>query len=251
MTMFVLLSFLFGVIQSSSTAPVRSARYGATTSCYFGISDDRIRTRSEIAMYNIADSFMSPVTSPDTVQNLMSRFRMGDKQAAGELVSLFYPELRRLAAARMRSEQPNHTWQPTGLVNELYLELLKVRALSASDSDGEGERRAFLSLAAHMMRRLLIQHSRPLARRSGKSELPDLPDARISGAEALAEVEEALERLASINPNLRTVVELRVFEGLTGQECAERMGVGTATVSRYWVFARQWLEVEFGKPLVP
>jgi len=158
-------------------------------------------------------------------------------------------ELRRLAAARMKSENANHTWQPTGLVNELYLELLKVKALRASDSDGEAERRAFLGLAAHLMRRLLIHHARPLSKRSEKSELEDLPDARMSGTEALTEVEQALDRLAAINPNLRTVVELRVFEGLTGKECAERMGVGTATVGRYWEFARQWLEDEFGKPL--
>ena len=178
----------------------------------------------------------------------MRQFRQGDKEAAGELVSLFYPELRRLAATRMRSEQANHTWQPTGLVNELYLELLKVKALRASDSDAEAERRAFLGLAAHMMRRLLIQHARPLSKRAGKSELADMPEAGISGTEALAEVEQALDRLETINPNLRTVVELRVFEGLTGKECAERMRVGTATVSRYWEFSRQWLEDEFGKP---
>jgi RNA polymerase sigma factor (TIGR02999 family) len=192
---------------------------------------------------------MSTVSTPDRVRDLMKRFRQGDKQAVGELVSLFYPELRRLAASRMKSEQSNHTWQPTGLVNELYLELLKVKALRASDSDAEAERRAFMGLAAHMMRRLLIQHSRPLSKRAEKSELEDLPDARISGTEALAEVEQALDRLGNINPNLRTVVELRVFEGLTGKECAGRMGVGTATVSRYWDFARQWLEDEFGKPL--
>jgi len=184
----------------------------------------------------------------DAVQDLMRRFRTGDKQAAGELVSLFYPELRRLAAARMKRENANHTWQPTGLVNELYLELLKVKALRASDSDGEAERRAFLGLAAHLMRRLLIHHARPLSKRSEKSELEDLPDARMSGTEALTQVEHALDRLVAINPNLRTVVELRVFEGLTGKECAERMGVGTATVGRYWEFARQWLEDEFGKP---
>ena len=179
----------------------------------------------------------------------MKRFRTGDKDAAGELVSLFYPELRRLAAARMKRENSNHTWQPTGLVNELYLELLKVKALRASDSDGEAEKRAFLSLAAHLMRRLLIHHSRPLSKRYEKSELEDLPDGRICGSEALAEVEQALDRLAFINPNLRTVVELRVFEGLTGKECAARMGVGTATVSRYWEFSRQWLEDEFGNQL--
>jgi RNA polymerase sigma factor (TIGR02999 family) len=191
---------------------------------------------------------MSTCSTPDRVRDLMKRFRQGDKQAVGELVSLFYPELRRLAAARMKSERANHTWQPTGLVNELYLELLKIKALRPSDSGAEAERRAFMGLAAHMMRRLLIQHSRPLSKRAARSELADIPDEFASGTEALAEVEQALDRLASINPNLRTVVELRVFEGLTGKECAERMGVGTATVSRYWGFSRQWIEDEFGNP---
>lgn len=194
---------------------------------------------------------MSLSSTAGRVRDLMKRFREGDAGAVDELVSLFYPELRRLAATRMRGEHRNHTWQPTGLVNELYLELLKVKALRASDSDAEGERRAFMGLAAHIMRRLLIQHSRPLAKRAAKSELADMPDSRISGAEALAQVEHALDRLGSINPNLRTVVELRVFEGLTGKECAERMGVGTATVGRYWEFSRLWLEDEFGKSVTP
>ena len=174
-------------------------------------------------MYNVPDEVMSSGSNPDSVQYLMKRFRLGDKQAAGELVALFYPELRRLAGARMKSEQANHTWQPTGLVNELYLELLKVKALPASDSDGDAERRAFLGLAGHLMRRLLIHHARPLSKRLEKSELEDLPDARTADTEALAQVEHALDRLASVNPNLRTIVELRVFEGLTGKECAARM----------------------------
>jgi len=190
---------------------------------------------------------MLSASSPETIHDLMKRLRQGDKQAAGELVSLFYPELRRLAAARMKSERLDHTWQPTGLVNELYLELLKIKALPASGHDRDAERQAFLGLAAHLMRRLLIHHARPLSKRTEKSTLEDLADARISGVEALTEVEEALDRLASINPNLRTVVELRVFGGLTGKECAARMGVGVATVGRHWEFARQWLEDEFGK----
>jgi RNA polymerase sigma factor (TIGR02999 family) len=204
--------------------------------------------RSFEALYNTLGHGMSSSSKPDTtVQDLMKRFRLGDGEAAGELVAFFYPELRRLAASRMKGEQANHTWQPTGLVNELYLELLKVKALRASDSDGEAERRAFLGLATHLMRRLLIHHARPLSKRSDKAELDDLPDARMSDSEDLAQVEQALDRLAAVNPNLRTVVELRVFAGLTGKECAARMGVGTATVSRYWDFARQWLEDEFGK----
>lgn len=190
-------------------------------------------------------------STSDTVQRLMGRFRQGDKAAAGQLVELFYPELRRLAAARMKAERAGHTWQPTVLVNELYLELVKVRALRASDSDGEAERQAFLGLAAQLMRRLLIHHARPLSKRAEKAELEDLPDARMHGTDALVEVEQALDRLASINPKLRTVVELRVFEGLTREEIAERMGCGTATVARHWDFARQWLEDEFGRPPEP
>src|SRR5258707_13682505 len=98
-------------------------------------------------------------TSSDTVRRLMAEFRQGDKAAAGQLVELFYPELRRLAAARMKSERSDHTWQPTVLVNELYLELVKIKVLRASDSDGEAERHAFLDPAEHLMRRLLINTS--------------------------------------------------------------------------------------------
>src|SRR5262249_36567428 len=151
--------------------------------------------------------------------------------AAGQLVEIFYPELKRLAAARMKAERSDHTWQPTVLVNELYLELVKIKVLRESDADGEAERRAFLGLAARLMRRLLIHHARPLAKRSEKQELTDLRDAGNHGPEALIELEQTLTRLAAINPKLRTVVELRVFEGLTREEIAGRMGIGTATVA--------------------
>src|SRR5258708_40117622 len=109
--------------------------------------------------------------NPETVAGLMARFRHGDHAAAGQLVDLFYPELRRIAAARMRTERSDHTWQPTVLVNELYLELVKIKALRESDSGAESERSAFLRLAAFLMKRLLIHHSRPLSRRAQKDEL--------------------------------------------------------------------------------
>jgi RNA polymerase sigma-70 factor (ECF subfamily) len=187
--------------------------------------------------------------NPDQVARLMARFRQGDPQAAGELVETFYPELRRLAAARMKHERSDHTWQPTVLVNELYLELVKVRALSDSGSGGDAERQAFLNLAAHLMKRLLIHHSRPLSRRLKKEGLSEIADWKISGPEALAQIDNALERLAAIQPELRTVVELKVFEGLGGEEIAKRMNCGTATVTRYWSFARRWLSQEFSKTL--
>jgi RNA polymerase sigma factor (TIGR02999 family) len=184
---------------------------------------------------------------PDTVARLMARFRHGDPDAAGQLVEFFYPELRRIAAARMRSERSGHTWQPTVLVNELYLGLIKIKALRSSASDSESERKAFLDLAAHLMKRLLIHHARPLSKRSRKEELAEAPDRGQSGPESLAEIEHALERLAAINPKLRTVVEFRVFEGLTGDETAERMDCAPVTVARYWSFAWQWLAEEIGR----
>jgi RNA polymerase sigma factor (TIGR02999 family) len=186
-------------------------------------------------------------SSPDTVARLMADFRSGDSVAAGKLVDLFYPELRRLAGERMRHERLGHTWEPTALVNELYLSLVKIRALRAIDSDREQEHQAFIRLAAHIMKRLLIQHARPLSKRATKIELFDILDTRSSGVEALAEVESALRELDAINPDVRAVVQLRVFEGLTGEETARRIGCGTATVTRHWNFARHWLAREFGK----
>ena len=181
----------------------------------------------------------------DTVARLMANFRTGDHEAAGQLVELFYPELRRIAAARMRSERPDHTLQPTAVVHQLYLELVKVKALHPTSSDGGDEKAAFLGLAAYLMKRLLIHHARPLSKCAEKAELPDLPGPHSPAEHSLLEIDEVLNRLAAINPALRRVVELRVFEGLTREEIARKMGCGTATVARHWSFARNWLEEAF------
>src|SRR3954453_20119183 len=171
---------------------------------------------------------------PDTVARLMSSFREGDPEAAGRLVELFYPELRRIAAARMRAERPDHTLQPTAVVHQLYLELVKVKALRPTGSGGEDEKAEFLGLAAYLMKRLLIHHARPLSKRAEKAELPDLAGPPASETHSLLEIDDALNRLAAINPALRQVVELRVFEGLTGEQIAASMGCGTATVAPHW-----------------
>ena len=178
----------------------------------------------------------------DTVAVLMASFRNGDHEAAGRLVELFYPELRRIAAARMRSERPDHTLQPTAVVHQLYLELVKVKALRPGGSDVANEKAAFLGLAAYLMKQLLIHHARPLSKRAEKAELTDLAGPHSSAEQSLVEIEDILNRLAAINPALRRVVELRVFEGLTREEIAREMGCGTATVARHWNFARNWLE---------
>src|SRR5436305_11151045 len=82
----------------------------------------------------------------------MARFRNGDHEAAGELVDLFYPELRRIASARMRGERSDHTLQPTAVVHQLYLELVKVKALRAASPGGTDEKAAFLGLAAYLIK---------------------------------------------------------------------------------------------------
>lgn len=176
----------------------------------------------------------------DTVGELMARFRQGDKAAAGALVEVFFPELRRMAAARMHRERTEHTWQPTALVNEVYLELVKIKALSADGIEADEERKAFLGLAGHLMKRLLIHHARPLYRQARHTLIDDLNLEGDSGG-ALRNVENLLDGLAKIDPKLRSVVELKVFEGCSIDETAERLQCSRRTVSRYWKFASKWL----------
>jgi RNA polymerase sigma factor (TIGR02999 family) len=186
-----------------------------------------------------------PIQEPEQkdfgrIAGLMNNLRSGSKEAAGQLVAAFYPELRRMAARRMRSERTPHTWQPTVLVNELYLELLKIRAIK-TDED-RPDREAFLGLAAHIMRRLLIHHARPLHRQVEQVELSEDLDLEANGAARMAEVEALLDRLSGIDPQLRTIVEMRVFEGFSIPEIASQLNCGARTVDRRWAFARKWLE---------
>ncbi|MFN7924691.1 MAG: ECF-type sigma factor [Bryobacteraceae bacterium] len=177
----------------------------------------------------------------DTVGELMARFRKGDKSAAGALVEVFFPELRRMAAARMQRERTQHTWQPTALVNEVYLELVKIKALSGAGAEAAQERAMFLGLAGHLMKRLLIHHARPLYRQAQHTGFEDV-DLQSDSGQALTEVETMLADLEKIDPKLRSVVELKVFEGCSIDEAAERMQCSRRSVSRYWHFASKWLE---------
>ena len=187
--------------------------------------------------------------APDIVTRLMADFRKGDKAAANQLVELLYPELRRLAASKMKGERKDHTWQPTLLVNELYLALVKVKALGGGNNLAVNqEKAAFLGLAGHIMKRLLIDHARPLYRRAEKVELQEAPNRIPAGTESVHYVEEALSRLAAIDPKFRTVIEMRVFEGLTVDEIAEQLGCSPRSAAGYWAFAKRWLEKELPRP---
>src|SRR5690349_19577875 len=148
----------------------------------------------------------------------MRELRHGSVAAKRELVKVLYPELRRVAAFKMKRERANHTLQPTAIVNELYLELLKIRGLSDREYVDAEERAAFMRLAGKVMDRLLTHHARRLSSRVERIELEESDDFSDSGAEGLQRVEDALGKLEAIDPRLRAVVEMRVFEGLTGEE---------------------------------
>ncbi len=188
--------------------------------------------------------------SRDSAALLTVDFRRAEPHAADELVEQFYTELRRLATVRMKGERCDHTWQTTALVNELYLELVKVRELTAANLINQEDKAAFLAFAGHLMKRLLIHHARPLYRRVQKISFEEGPEPVTEGTEALQEVDHALSRLAAIDPKFRCVVEMRVFEGLTSDEIASKLNCSRRTVASYWNFARRWLEKEWVRSAV-
>lgn len=185
---------------------------------------------------------MLPKAAGKPLDVLLTQFRNGNRLATDQLIDAFYPELKRIAASKMKGERTDHTWQPTALVNELYLELARVKALR--EPENQSDRDAFLSFAAFLMNRLLVRHARPLASKAIKLEFEEDFRSAVSGAETMAHIDRMLDRLAAIDPKFRTVVELRVFEGLKAEEIADRLNCSRKTVDRYWTFASRWLQKE-------
>jgi RNA polymerase sigma factor (TIGR02999 family) len=181
---------------------------------------------------------------PPDIAQLMLEFRAGNKDALRSLVDLFYPELRRIASARMRGERRTHTLQPTALVSELYLEMMKIRELPPGSRNPSLEKAEFLRLAAFLMRRKLIHHARPPDKHVHKVPFEDDTSDEQPGSESLLEVEQLLDRLGEIDPKVRQVVEMRVFEEMTREEIALEMNCSVRNVARYWSFAQEWLASE-------
>lgn len=189
-----------------------------------------------------ADS--SPPPPRDVTQMLLAWSR-GDEAEGDELLAAVYAELHRQAARAMRRESPDHTLQATALVHEAYLRLVDQRRV-------EWRNRAhFFGIAAQMMRRILVDHARgrDAAKRGGGLASVTLSDAVAGSGDADDAVEvlalhEALERLATLDPDQARVVELRYFGGMSIEETAEVTGVSPATVKREWAVARAWLKRE-------
>lgn len=156
--------------------------------------------------------------------------------------NLVYDELRRLAAYYMRQERSNHTLQPTALVNEAFLRLVK------QENQVFLNRTQFIALAANMMRRILVNHSKHRSRQKRDGELVRITlDHAIDSFQqdlSLLELDEALERLADKDERTARVFELRFFGGLTIEETAEVMEISTATTKREWRIAALFLQRE-------
>lgn len=180
--------------------------------------------------------------SPDVTQ-LLRLWGEGREGALHALVPLMYGELRQLAHRRLRGEQGNRSLNTTGLVHEAYLKLIDLRRAHFRD------RAHFLAMASRLMRRILVDQARArrAAKRGGGAEPVPLDDATWLSepqADALAGLDDALQRLESIDPRQGQIVEQRYFGGLQLDEIAEAQGLSLATVKRELRFARAWLAAE-------
>jgi RNA polymerase sigma-70 factor (ECF subfamily) len=178
------------------------------------------------------------------VTKLLSRLGKGDPGAESELVDMVFPYLRRLAAHYMRAERPDHTLEPTALVNEAYLRLVRAE-------DVKWESRAhFFGLAARLMRQVLVDHARGhnADKRFGiKASLDEVFVYSQEKSSVVLALDEALTHLAEQDPRMSQVVELRFFGGLTFEEIATVLQVSEKTAKRDWQLARVWLHREIRK----
>ena len=164
-------------------------------------------------------------------------------QSTGQLLTLVYAELRRLAAHKMANENPGQTLQPTALVHEVWLKL------GGEQNRQWRNRNHFFAAAAEAMRRILTDNARrKLRQRHGggkqRVNLEDCATAVDSEADHILAVSEALEKFARLDPQRAELVKLRYFVGLTFTEAADVLGISEPTAKRYWSFAKAWLYEE-------
>jgi len=179
------------------------------------------------------------MASPHDVTRLLREWANGTQSALEALTPLVYAELRRLARGYLRNEAPGHTLQPTALVHEAFLRMVG----HAPDCENRSQ---FYGVAAHLMRQILVDHARTrqAVKRGGQFVHVSLEEELVLSREQdsyLVALDEALERLAVVDPRKARVVELRFFGGLSVEESAEALNVSEVTVRRDWQFAKTWL----------
>jgi RNA polymerase sigma factor (TIGR02999 family) len=181
------------------------------------------------------------MNSTDEVTKLLKDMSAGDETSPDKLLEIVYNDLRRLAGAYMQNERTDHTLQATALVHEAYMRLVDWKNVSWQN------RAHFFSVAAEVMRKVLIDHAR--ARQSQKrggqklvlDESISIPDKRPINLIAL---DEALHSLETLDPRQAKIVELRFFGGLSIEETAYVLNVSESTVRREWAFAKAWFQRE-------
>ena len=180
---------------------------------------------------------------PSDITKLLAAWTAGDHNALDRLVPLVYAELRRVAHNRLRHERPGQTLQPTALVHEAYVRLVRIRRIKWQN------RAHFFAMCARLMRQILVDaaRARQFAKRGGGGVRVTLNEALLPadapGPDVVA-LDEALKELEQRDPRKGRVVELRFFAGLDVEETAVALGVSTDTVSRDWKFAKTWLYQE-------
>lgn len=179
----------------------------------------------------------------ESVTELLLAWSDGDPSALDRLMPMVESELRRLASYHMRREDSTHTLQTSALVNELYIKLVDQRQAKWHN------RAHFFAVAAQLMRRILVDHARRHIRGKRGGGVADIPldDVAVVTQEKSAELlalDEALSRLATIDPLKGKIVELRHFGGLTVEETAEVLRISGITVMRHWGLAKTWLRRE-------
>ena len=182
------------------------------------------------------------------VTRILSAIEQGDPAAAEQLLPLVYEELRRLAAAKMAAERPDHTLDATALVHEAYLRLVGDQLFE--------NRRHFFAAAAEAMRRILVDQARrkQMHKHGGGRRRQDVDADALAAPEPnldLVALDAALHRLAEQDPLKAKLVELRYFAGLTGDQAASVLGISASSADRQWVYTRAWLRRELGFGLEP
>jgi RNA polymerase sigma-70 factor (ECF subfamily) len=176
---------------------------------------------------------------PGDVTQLLAQWAGGDRAALDALMSVVYGELHKIAGGYVHRERPGHTLQPTALVNEAWLRLVK------QDRPAFDHRRQFFGLAAQVMRRVLVDHARAAKadKRGGGIESVTLHDVQgvAERTTDLLALDQALDRLARLNARQARVIELRYFGGMNVEEMAALLGVSPATISRDQKMAEAWL----------
>jgi RNA polymerase sigma factor (TIGR02999 family) len=174
---------------------------------------------------------------------LLKRISAGDSAAAEDLLPLVYGELRARAGAYFRGQPANHTLQPTALVHEAYVKLIH------GPASGWESRAHFCAVAAKAMRQILIDHAR---RRAAARRARDAREASVTSIETptsnaavdLLALDDAMQKLATLDPRQAQIVELRFFGGLANDEVAGVLGVSTSTIEKQWRQVRAWLARE-------